>query len=120
MTDPGDRFWNVRDAVLKWFHLKAMLDRDRHPFVDAAAIAAAVGCQGGPMTSDEVDAAHRWLLEHGYLCCPGWRHGTRRPSLTAKGEAVAASNKTVRGGDRDAYIAIADPGAIRTHTPTVH
>lgn len=103
MTDSTDRLWNIRDAVLKWLLLKAKLDRDRCPVLDAADVADTFWCQGGPMTIEEIELESDWLAEEGYIRVSGtYGHGDgrRRLSMTAKGEAYASSGTTVRGGTR--------------------
>jgi len=58
-----DRVWSVRDAVLKWLYLAAMVDGRRHPVLNAEEITKTVEWQGDPLTQPEVAAASNWLKE---------------------------------------------------------
>jgi hypothetical protein len=118
MGTSSDRGWIIRDAVLRWIYLKAMLDRDRHPILIADEITKVVGCQGEPMTAEEVDSASDWLLAHQHIRCTDWSNGARRASMTAKGETFAASNISVRGGNKAANIATTDPGETQIRSGT--
>jgi len=134
MTDPRvaiDRVWSIRDAILAWLYLKAMVDGNRYPVLKPEDIAATVNWQGEPLTEPEVAAASDWLYEEGYLT--GTRasgHGAVRPSITARGEMVADRKISVRpGGDAPAdpqgvttihisnstNVAIGSPGATQTY-----
>jgi hypothetical protein len=135
MTDPRvaiDRVWSIRDAILAWLYLKAMVDGNRHPVLKAEDIAATVNWQGEPLTEPEVAAASDWLYDEGYLT--GTRamgHGVVRPTITARGEMMADRKISVRpGGDAPAdpqgvttihisnstNVAIGSPGATQTFT----
>jgi len=70
MTDPSfaiDRVWSIRDAILAWLYIKAMVDGNQRPVLRPDDIAATVDWQGVPLTESEVAAASDWLLEEGYL-----------------------------------------------------
>ncbi|MCX8565261.1 hypothetical protein OS122_30715, partial [Mycolicibacterium mucogenicum] len=98
-----DRVWSVRDAVLKWLYLAAMVDGRRHPVLNAEEITKTVEWQGDPLTQPEVAAASNWLKEEGYLSGGGaWGHGVVRPSITPRGEALADAGRSVRGGNTPA------------------
>lgn len=60
VTDPRvaiDRVWSIRDAILAWLYLKAMVHGNRHPVLKPEDIAATVNWQGDPLTEPEVAAA---------------------------------------------------------------
>ncbi|STZ41268.1 recombinase family protein [Mycolicibacterium gilvum] len=130
-SSPIDRVWSVRDAVLKWLYLKAMVDGNRHPVLKADDIANAVEWQGDSLTQQEVAEASEWLRDQEYISgTASWGHGVVRPSITAKGEALADAGKSVRGGNapadpqgattihisNSANVAIGSPGATQTYT----
>jgi hypothetical protein len=62
-----DRVWSVRDAVLKWLYLKAMVIGNRHPVLLAEDIAKTFDWQADPLTEPEVADASDWLKDKGYL-----------------------------------------------------
>jgi hypothetical protein len=115
---------------LKWLYLKAMVDGNRHPALNAADIASTVDWQDEPLTTPEVEQASDWLLEEGYISgSSSSGHGVGRPSITPKGEAFADSGKSVRGGNEVARpqgttihisdstnVAIGSPGTTQTYT----
>jgi len=128
-----DRVWSIRDAVLKWLYLKAMVDGNRHPVLQADDIAKTVEWQGDPLTPLEVVEASEWLRDQEYASGTGtWGHGVVRPSITPKGEALADAGKSVRGGNTPADpqgvttihignstdVAIESPGATEITTVT--
>jgi DNA invertase Pin-like site-specific DNA recombinase len=132
-SSPIDRVWSIRDAVLKWLYLKAMVDGNRHPVLQAVDIAKTVGWQGDPLSEQEVAEASDWLLDERYLSGSSTMgHGVPRPSITPRGEALADAAKSVRGGNKPAdpqgtttihisnstNVAIASPGANQTYTVT--
>jgi DNA invertase Pin-like site-specific DNA recombinase len=129
--NPIDRVWSIRDAVLKWLYLKAMVDGSRSPVLNADDIAKIVDWQGDPLTKPEVEQASDWLLGEGYLSGESsWGHGVGRPSITARGEALADAARSVRGGNQPAdpqgittihisnstNVAIDSPGTTQTYT----
>ncbi|HPY23432.1 MAG TPA: hypothetical protein PLK19_03820 [Mycobacterium sp.] len=127
-----DRVWSIRDAVLKWLYIKAMVNGHRHPVLDAADIAKTVDWQGDPLTEPEVATASDWLKEEGYITGPGsWGHGVIRPSITPRGEAMADNGKSVRGGSEPAQpqgsvyisgstnVAVHSPGAQQSYQALV-
>lgn len=133
VTDPRvaiDRVWSIRDAILAWLYLKAMVDGNRHPVLKPEDIAATVNWQGDPLTEPEVAAASDWLRDEGYLTgTASMGHGVVRPSITARGESMADRKISVRpGGDAPAdpqgvttihisnstNVAIGSPGATQT------
>jgi DNA invertase Pin-like site-specific DNA recombinase len=131
--NPIDRVWSIRDAVLKWLYLKTMVDGNRAPVLKADGIATTVDWQGDPLTQPDVEQASDWLLEEGYLSGQSsWGHGVGRPSITARGEALADTAKSVRGGNQPAdpqgfttihisnstNVAIDSPGTTQTYTLT--
>jgi hypothetical protein len=126
-----DRVWSIRDAVLKWLYLKAMVNNSRQPVLEADDIANTVEWQGDPLTQHEVEQASDWLLGEGYLSgSSSWGHGVGRPSITARGEALADAGRSVRGGNKPAdpqgmttihisnstNVAIDSPGTTQTYT----
>lgn len=128
-----DRVWSVRDAVLKWLYLAAMVDGRRHPVLNAEEITKTVEWQGDPLTQPEVAAASNWLKEEGYLSGGGaWGHGVVRPSITPRGEALADAGRSVRGGNTPAdpqgsttihisnstNVAVGSPGTTQTYALT--
>ena len=128
-----DRVWSIRDAVLKWLYLKAMVDGSRHPVLDSADIATTVDWQGDPLTEPEVAETSDWLKDAGYITGTGSSgHGVVRPSITPRGEAMADNGKSVRGGNKPAdpqgattihisnsnNVAIASPGTRQTYSAT--
>jgi hypothetical protein len=135
MTDPRvaiDRVWSIRDAILAWLYLKAMVDGNRHPVLKPQDIAATVNWQGEPLTEPEVAAASDWLYDEGYLTgTSSMGHGVVRPTITARGEMMADRKICVRpGGDAPAdpqgvttihisnstNVAIGSPDATQTYT----
>lgn len=130
-ADAIDRVWSIRDAVLKWLYLKAMVDGNRHPVLNAADVAKTVDWQGHPLMTNEVAEASNWLKEEGYLTGPGaMGHGVVRPTITPRGEALADTGRSVRGGNTPAdpqgattihisnstNVAVASPGATQTYS----
>lgn len=128
-----DRVWSIRDAVLKWLYLKAMVDGNRHPVLLVEDIAKSVDWQADPLTEPEVAAASDWLKDEGYLTGGGtFGHGVVRPSITPRGEALADAGQSVRGGNTPAdpqgitmitisnstNVAVGSPGATQTYTMT--
>jgi len=128
-----DRVWSIRDAVLRWLYLKAMVDGNRHPVLLTEEIAKTVDWQADPLTEPEVAAASNWLKEEGYLSGGGaFGHGVVRPSITPRGEALADAGRSVRGGNTPAdpqgitminisnstNVAVGSPGATQTYTLT--
>lgn len=126
-----DRVWSIRDAVLKWLYLKAMVDGSRHPVLSADDIAKTVDWQADPLTEPEVAAASDWLKEEGYLSGGGtFGHGVIRPSITPRGEALADAGKSVRDGNTPAdpqgtttinisntnNVAVSSPGTTQTYS----
>lgn len=126
-----DRVWSIRDAVLKWLYLGAMVDGNRHPVLSAEDIARAVDWQGDSLTQAEVAAASDWLKDEGYLSGGGsFGHGVVRPSITPRGEALADAGRSVRGGNAPAdpqgtttihisnstNVAVASPGATQLYS----
>jgi hypothetical protein len=126
-----DRVWSIRDAVLKWLYLKAMVNANKHPVLQADDIAKTVEWQGEPLTQQEVADASEWLRDQECLTgTASWGGGVIRPSITPKGEALADAGKSVRGGDAPAdpqgattihisnstNVAIDSPGANQTYT----
>ncbi|WP_445167021.1 hypothetical protein ACTXG7_24860 [Mycolicibacterium sp. Dal123E01] len=135
MTDPAvaiDRVWSIRDAVLAWLYIEAMVHGSRHPVLMAEDIAATVDWQGAPLTEPEVAAASDWLKDEGYISGPGsFGHGVVRPSITPSGERMADRKLSVRPGgatpadpqgittihiSNSTNVAIASPGATQTYT----
>lgn len=129
-TNPIDRVWSIRDAVLKWLYLKAMVEGNRHPVLKVTDIAKTVDWQGDPLTEKEIAAASDWLKEEGYLSGGGTMgHGVVRPSITPRGEGFADVGKSVRGGNTPAdpqgattidisnstNVAVASPGAHQSY-----
>ena len=130
-TNAVDRVWSTRDAVLKWLYLKAMVDSNRHPVLKAEDIAKSVEWQADPLTEPEVAAASDWLKEEGYLSgSSSFGHGVVRPSITPRGEALADTDRSVRGGSTPAdpqgttiinisnstNVAVGSAGAKQTYT----
>jgi hypothetical protein len=126
-----DRVWSVRDAVLKWLYLKAMVETDRHPRLHADDIAKTVDWHDSPLGTSEVEQASSWLLGQGFLNgSESWGHGVGRPTITAKGEALVDAGRSVRGGEeqaqpQDVYIshstnvAVGSPGAQQSNLVSV-
>ena len=128
-----DRVWSIRDAVLKWLYLKAMVDNNKHPVLKAEDIGKTVEWQGKPLTQREFADASDWLRDQENIDGTGTSgHGIPRPFITAKGEALVDAEKSVRGGNTPAdpqgvttiqisnstNVAIDSPGAIQTYTVT--
>jgi DNA invertase Pin-like site-specific DNA recombinase len=126
-----DRVWSIRDAVLKWLYLKAMVDGNRRPTLIADDIATTVEWQADSLTEPEVAAASDWLKDEGYLSGGGtFGHGVVRPSITPRGEALADAGRSVRGGNTRAdpqgttninisnstNVAVASPGTTQTYS----
>ncbi|WP_156409031.1 hypothetical protein [Mycobacterium sp. Root265] len=114
MTDPSvaiDRVWSIRDAILAWLYIKAMVHGSRRPVLKPEDIAATVDWQGAPLTEPEVAAASDWLKEEGYISGSGsWGHGVIRPAITALGETLADRKVSVRPGGQEP----ADPQGVTT------
>jgi DNA invertase Pin-like site-specific DNA recombinase len=130
-TNPIDRVWSIRDAVLKWLYLKTMVENNRLPHLKADDITKTVDWQGDPLTQQEVAAASEWLRDEDYIGgTASWGYGVVRPHITPKGEALADRGTSVRGGDAPAdpqgattihisnstNVAIDSPGATQTYT----
>ncbi|CDO33313.1 hypothetical protein [Mycolicibacterium porcinum] len=134
MTDPIvaiDRVWSIRDAILAWLYIKAMVQGNRHPVLKPDDIAATVDWRGAPLTEPEVAAASDWLKGEGYISgSSAWGHGVIRPSITPRGERMADQKLSVRpGGETPAdpqgvttihirnstNVAIGSPGATQTY-----
>jgi hypothetical protein len=96
VTDPVDRRWQVRQALVKWLFLRA-LDGITMPVLSSEAIAAAVNWSDRELTTDEVNQASDWLKDQGLIEGQGvWGGGIPRPRLTSRGEAVAESTQSLR------------------------
>ncbi len=130
-----DRVWSIRDAVLKWLYLKAMVDGNRHPVLLADDIAKkTVDWQADPLTEPEVADASDWLKDEG-VPQRRWHLRSRRRSTVDHprgGEALADAGRSVRGGNTPAdpqgitmitisnstNVAVGSPGATQTYTLT--
>ncbi|MGW4718243.1 hypothetical protein [Nocardia sp. NPDC004260] len=98
MTTAEDRAWNVRDAILLWLYRETIAG-NRMPRYDLARVGEAVDWASDPITADDWDQATRYLESTGYITgTVGYGSGVARPSITPKGEEMAASGRSVRPG----------------------
>lgn len=93
-----DRMWNVRDAILLWLYQEKIAG-NRMPRYDLSRLGQAVGWVADPITSEDWVQATRYLVDEDYISgTVGFGSGVARPSITSKGENMAAAKKSVRPG----------------------
>lgn len=117
-----DRVWNVRDAVLRWLYIKAMVQDSHHPVLNADDVAKTVDWRDDALRTSEIEKASSWLLEQGYLKgAASWGHGVVRPTITPKGEALMDAGRSVRSGGESGQpqgsVYISDSTNVAVHSP---
>lgn len=90
--------WSIRDAILKWLYVKALVDGIRRPVLRVDDIAITVEWEGEPLRQEEVAAASEWLRNQGYITFTDGDSGVCA-FLTDKGAMLPYLGRSARGGN---------------------
>lgn len=108
--DTVGRWRAARDAVLRWLYDRKVAG-EPSPVMTRDGLGGTARYYGHAFTDQELDDAAAWLEENGYLRGSGsWGGGVPRPSITASGEQVVESGRSVH--DVTPATTVADAPAV--------